>query len=68
MKLTQQDKARLLGIDARTLRNWKKDKQYLYEIIEKGFAFEEFLKTAQEKIDDLKKLEDSLKIDSINKK
>ncbi|AZL54554.1 hypothetical protein EI285_08220 [Aliarcobacter skirrowii] len=68
MKLTQQDKARLLGIDARTLRNWKKDKKYLYEIIEKGFAFEEFVKTAQEKIDDLKKLEDSLKIDSINKK
>ena len=56
MKLTQQDKARLLGIDARTLRNWKKDKQYLYEIIEKGFAFEEFVKTAQEKIDNLKKL------------
>ena len=61
MKLTQQDKARLLGIDARTLRNWRKEKTYLYDIIEKGFAFEEFLKTAQEKIDDLKKLEDSLK-------
>ena len=65
MKLTQQDKARLLGIDARTLRNWKKDKKYLYEIIENGFAFEEFVKTAQEKIDDLKKLEDSLKKDKL---
>ena len=52
MKLTQQDKARILGIDARTLRNWRKEKTYLYEIIEKGFAFEEFVKTAQEKIDD----------------
>ena len=60
MKLTQQDKARL-GIDARTIRKWRKDGPYLYEIIEKGFAFEEFVKTAQEKIDDLKKLEDSLK-------
>lgn len=68
MKLTQQDKARLLGIDARTLRNWKKDKKYLYEIIEKGFAFEEFLKTAQEKVDDLKKLQENLKNDSVNKK
>ena len=38
MKLTQQDKARLLGIDARTLRNWRKEKTYLYDIIEKGFA------------------------------
>ena len=68
MKLTQQDKARLLGIDARTLRNWKKDKKYLYDIIEKGFAFEEFVKTAQEKVDDLKKLQENLKNDSVNKK
>ncbi len=35
MKLTQQDKARLLGIDARTIRKWPKDRPYLYEIIEK---------------------------------
>ena len=34
-------------------------------LIEKGFAFEEFVKTAQEKIDDLKKLEDSLKKDKL---
>ena len=65
MKLTQQDKARLLGIDARTIRKWRKDRPYLYEVIEKGFAFEEFVKTAQEKIDDLKKLEDSLKKDKL---
>ena len=65
MKLTQQDKERLLGIDARTLRNWRKEKTYLYDIIEKGFAFKEFVKTAQEKIDDLKKLEDSLKKDKL---
>ena len=65
MKLTQQDKERLLGIDARTLRNWRKEKTYLYDIIEKGFIFEEFVKTAQEKIDDLKKLEDSLKEDKL---
>ena len=35
------------------------------KVIEKGFAFEEFVKTAQEKIDDLKKLEDSLKKDKL---
>lgn len=57
MKLTQQDKARLLGIDARTLRNWRKEKPYLFEIIEKGFAFNDFLKETQEKLDELKKLE-----------
>jgi len=56
MKLTQQDKARLLNIDPRTLRNWKKDKPYLYEIIEKGFAFEEFIQTMQKNLDEIKEL------------
>ncbi len=58
MKLTQQDKARLLNITAMTLRNWKKDKPYLYEIIEKGFAFEEAVKKAQQNADELKALEE----------
>lgn len=48
MKLTQQDKARLLGIDARTLRNWRKEKPFLYEIIEKGFAFDEIVDASKE--------------------
>lgn len=61
MKLTQQDKARLLGIDPRTLRNWRKDKPYLYEIIEKGFAFEEVVKKAQENADELKAIEKKFK-------
>lgn len=61
MKLTQQDKARLLGIDARTLRNWRKDKPFLYEIIEKGFAFEEVVKKAQQNADELKALEEEFK-------
>lgn len=48
MKFTQQDKARLLGIDARTLRKWRKEKPYLYEIIEKGFAFDEIVESSKE--------------------
>ena len=62
MKLTQQDKARLLGIDARTLRNWRKEKPYLNEIIMKGFAFEEAVKKAQQNADELKALNESFKI------
>jgi len=58
MKLTQQDKARLLKIDPRTLRNWKKDKPFLYEIIEKGFAFDEIVKKTQENADELKALQE----------
>ncbi len=61
MKLTQQDKARLLSIDARTLRNWRKEKPYLYEIIEKGFAFEEAIKKAQQNADELKALAEEFK-------
>ncbi|MEK6658844.1 MAG: hypothetical protein AABY36_04095 [Campylobacterota bacterium] len=61
MKLTQQDMARLFDIDPRTLRNWRKDKPYLYEIIIKGFAFEEAVKKAQQNADELKALEEQFK-------
>lgn len=61
MKLTQQDKARLLKITPMTLRNWRKEKPYLYEIIMKGFAFEEVVKKAQQNADELKALEESFK-------
>ena len=54
MKLTQQDQARILGIDPRTLRNWKKDKPKLYEMIMKGFAFDEFIEKADNNLDELK--------------
>ena len=65
MKLTQQDQARILGVATATIRNWKKDKPKLYEIVMKGFAFEEAVKKAQE-TDELKALEEQYKI--INKK
>jgi hypothetical protein len=48
MKTTQQDKARILGIDPRTIRNWKKDKPKLYEMIMKGFAFDEIVEASKE--------------------
>ncbi|WP_434270114.1 hypothetical protein [Aliarcobacter cryaerophilus] len=35
MKLIQQDKARLLGIDSRTIRKWRKDKPYLMKLLKK---------------------------------
>lgn len=61
MKITQQDMARLLEIDPRTLRNWRKEKPYLYEIVIKGFAFEEAVKKAQQNADELKALEEQFK-------
>ncbi|WP_044418900.1 hypothetical protein [Halarcobacter anaerophilus] len=61
MKLTQQDMARLLNITPMTLRNWRKEKPKLYEIIIKGFAFEEAVKKAQQNADELKALEEQFK-------
>ncbi|MBE0490681.1 MAG: hypothetical protein IBX44_00345 [Sulfurospirillum sp.] len=58
MKLTQQDMARLLNITPMTLRNWRKEKPYLYDIIIKGFAFEEAVKKTQQNADELKALEE----------
>jgi len=62
MKLTQQDKARLLNITTMTLRNWKKDKPFLYEIIEKGFAFDEIVNKAQQNADELKVLQEKFRV------
>jgi len=56
MKLTQQDQARILGIDPRTLRNWKKDKPKLYEMIMKGFAFDALIEKSDKNLDELKEL------------
>ena len=54
MKLTQQDIARIINVTPMTLRNWRKEKPKLYEIVMKGFAFEEAVKKAQENADELK--------------
>ena len=56
MKLTQQDQARILGVATATIRNWKKDRPKLYEIIMKGFAFDEAVQKAQQNADELKEL------------
>ena len=61
MKLTQQDMSRLLGITPMTLRNWRKNKPFLYEIVMKGFAFEDAIKKAKENYESLKNLESDLK-------
>ncbi len=62
MKITQQDMARIIGVTAMTLRNWRKEKPKLYEMVLKGFAFEEAVKKAQENADELKALEEKFKI------
>jgi Zn-finger domain-containing protein len=60
MKTTQQDMARLLGIDARTLRNWRKERPKLYEIVMKGFAFDELIQKNEKNLEELKELKEKL--------
>ncbi len=60
MKLTQQDMARLLEVDARTLRNWRKNKPFLYKTLMKGFASDEVVKQAKENYEKLEELHKNL--------
>ena len=60
--MTQRDMAGQLEVATATLRNWKKHKPKLYEIVMKGFAFEEAVKKAQENADELKAFEEKFKI------
>ena len=59
--MTQRDMTGILKITPMTLRNWRKEKPYLYEIIMKGFAFEEAVKKAQQNADELKALAEEFK-------
>ena len=60
--MTQRDMAGYIGVSPVTLRNWRREKPKLYEIVMKGFAFEEAVKKAQENADELKALEEKFKI------
>ena len=60
--MTQRDMAGYIGVATATIRNWRKEKPKLYEIVMKGFAFEEAVKKAQENADELKALEEKFKI------
>ncbi|WP_323589031.1 helix-turn-helix domain-containing protein [Aliarcobacter butzleri] len=59
--MTQRDMAGYIGVTLVTLRNWRKEKPKLYEIVMKGFAFEEVVKKAQQNADELKALEEQFK-------
>ncbi|WP_404318082.1 hypothetical protein [Malaciobacter canalis] len=55
--MTQRDMAGILNITPMTLRNWKKDKAKLYEIVIKGFAFDEFIEKSEKNLEELKKIQ-----------
>jgi hypothetical protein len=57
--MTQRDMAGILGIDVKTLRNWRKDKPELYKKVMQGFMFEQAVKEAKEHYERLVKFSDS---------
>ena len=58
MKMTVRDIAGYLGIDTKTLYNWKKDRPNLYKTVMLGLKSKEVIEKMQENIDDLKNLEE----------
>lgn len=56
--MTQRDMAGYINVTPVTLRNWRKNKPKLYEIIMKGFAFDDIVELnvkSAEKAKELKK-------------
>lgn len=58
MKFTQQDIARIIGVDAKTLRNWRKDKPELYRRVMLSFRYEEILQALKNQYEEFKKIGD----------
>lgn len=59
--MTQRDMAGYLGITTVTLRNWRKHKPQLYEIVVKGFAFDELVEQSKKSYDEVKALQEKYK-------
>jgi hypothetical protein len=58
--MTQRDIAGYLGVDVKTIRNWRKLKPNLYKTLMQGFAFEEVIKQSKENYEKLNNLSKSL--------
>ncbi|MBT5934089.1 hypothetical protein [Sulfurimonas sp.] len=54
--MTQRDMAGYIDVTPVTLRNWRKNKPELYEIIMKGFAFDDIVELNVESAEKAKEL------------
>ena len=61
MKMTIRDIAGYLGINTKTIYNWKKDRPNLYKTVMLGLKSQEIIEKMQENIDELKSLEEGSK-------
>jgi len=58
--MTQRDMAGYLGLDVKTLRNWRDKKPNLYKTIIQGLAIQEAIKQSKENYEKLKEVSDNL--------
>lgn len=56
--MTKKDIAIFLGVDAKTLYNWEKDKPNLYKTVMKGLAYDETVKLNEETAEKAKDLQE----------
>jgi transcriptional regulator with XRE-family HTH domain len=54
--MTQRDMAGVLGVDVKTLRNWRKDRPELYRRVVLGFKVDEAAQEARRHYENLKRL------------
>ena len=54
--MTQRDMAGYLGVDVKTLRNWRKEKPNLYKTVMKGFEFDKAVEEARLHYEKLKEI------------
>ncbi len=56
MKMTERDIAGYLGIDKKTLFNWKKNRPNLYKTIMLGLMVEEIIEKSEKNLEELKEI------------
>lgn len=49
-----------LGVDVKTIRNWRKHKPNLYKTLMKGFAFDEAVKNFKESYEKLESVSEKM--------
>lgn len=60
--MTQRDMAIYIDVTPVTLRNWRKNKPELYEIVMKGFAFDEIVELSEESYKKAKELKEKYEL------
>ena len=59
--MTQRDVAGIVGVTTVTIRNWRKNKPKLYELVIKGLAFDDMVEQSKKSFEEAKALQEKYK-------